>query len=234
MARVPDIFSSVIVANGDFNPAIFTPDWLERNNLIGPEDANEARQSQSIVVTRQVSVVETDWFVLQVLEEQMTLSSKGALSPTLKDLAVSIFSLVAQTPVRAFGMNFFGDYKMATVADYHKVGDVLAPKDIWHKIFPPNDFNTGMMNLVMRVTPGARELGNPTSNDHKNVTIQNSVRVAGGIHMQMNDHRDISAFDDHELTKAEYAAKIIDEQWQKSWEEAVSVFDQLLSSVLVS
>lgn len=115
MARVPEIFSSSIVAVGAFNPAIFSPDWLERNTLIGAEDAETARQSTALIISQQVSVVDTDWFTLQVLDNQLTLSSKGVLSPTLRDLAVGIFSLASQTPVTALGMNFVGDYKMATV-----------------------------------------------------------------------------------------------------------------------
>ena len=38
-AEVP---SSLIVVNVDFNPAIFSPDWLEANNIIGADDADAA------------------------------------------------------------------------------------------------------------------------------------------------------------------------------------------------
>ena len=39
MTRTADIFGSSVVAVGAFNPAIFSPDWLERNKLIGQDDA---------------------------------------------------------------------------------------------------------------------------------------------------------------------------------------------------
>lgn len=228
MSRIPEIFSASIVAVGAFNPAIFSPDWLERNNLIGPEDAKSARESEGLLYSRQVSVVDTDWFVLQVLEEQLTLSSKGALSPTLKDLAVSIFSLVAQTPINAIGLNFLGDYKISTVQDFHKIGDVLAPKKIWHEIFPPADQNVGMVNLSVSVQKGKR--GDIiVVDDKKVISAQISSKFNNGIHLLMNNHYDISKIDQKERTSAEYVAKIIDDEWQASWDEALEVFDKLIT-----
>ena len=46
MAYNAEILASAIVAIGDFNPAIFTPDWLERNGLIGKDDADAAREEK--------------------------------------------------------------------------------------------------------------------------------------------------------------------------------------------
>lgn len=73
MAHKPETFSSSIVAIGDFNPAIFSPDWLERNDLIGEGDAETAREGnygRQMLVSHQVSTFETAWFALQVLENQ--------------------------------------------------------------------------------------------------------------------------------------------------------------------
>lgn len=231
MTRVPDIFSSSIVAVGAFNPAIFTPDWLERNGLIGADDANAARQSNALIVSKQVSVIDTDWFTLQVLDSQLTLSSKGGLSPTLQDLAVGIFTLMSQTPVIAVGLNFEGDYKIGTLADYHKFGDVLAPKTIWNQIFPTENQSIGMNTLSIRVQTGSRD-GNVSPNqDQRNITVQPSSKIRVGIHFQLNDHRDLTATKD-DLTPAERAAKVISEDWQSSWTEANRVFDTVLSLAL--
>jgi hypothetical protein len=40
VAYTAEILASTIVAVGDFNPAIFTADWLEANGLIGSDDAD--------------------------------------------------------------------------------------------------------------------------------------------------------------------------------------------------
>lgn len=79
MPATLEIFESTIIIIGSFNPAIFSPDWLAHSNLIGKDDAISARSRESLVITREVAVVETDGFMLQVLENRFALVSKGAV-----------------------------------------------------------------------------------------------------------------------------------------------------------
>lgn len=231
--RAPDSFSSAIVAVGSFNPAIITPDWLEKNQLIGSDDAASARASQGLIISQQVTVYETDWFAIQVLDNQFTLQSKGALSPTFRDLASGIFSLVPHTPITALGLNFSGDYKVPTVDAYHKVGDMLAPKEIWSKIYPPDKYSLGMMTVTIRVQEGKREENFPVlkSPHYKNITVQPSNRVRSAIFLQLNDHRQISEIQS-EMTSAELVAQIIAEEWEECWEHAQHEFGSIVDFAL--
>jgi hypothetical protein len=121
VTHTAEILTSSIVAVGDFNPAIFSPDWLERNDLIGEGDADTAREGgrtrSMMLVSHQATTFETEWFALQVLESQFSLTSKDVLSPAFKDLAVGIFQLVPHTPVTAVGLNFLGHFKLASEHD---------------------------------------------------------------------------------------------------------------------
>lgn len=231
MTRSAEIFGSSIVAVGAFNPAIFSPDWLEHNGLLGVQDAEAARQSPSYIVAHQVSVIETDWFALQVLENQFSLTSKDAFSPALKDLAVGILSMVPQTPISALGLNFLGHYRIASDTEYHKIGDVLAPKKIWDELFPGEDSSTGVDNLTIRVEPVARGKIPETGNAIR-ISLQPSTRIKSGVFLSYNDHCVVHADQSDNLTMAEYAAKIVDERWQSSWEDSVRVFDGLISKAL--
>ena len=114
VTHTAEIFTSSVVAVGDFNPAIFSPDWLEGNKLIGKSDADTVRESKSMISSHQVTSFETKWFALQVLENRFSLTSKDALSPALKDLAVGIFQLVPHTPVTAVGLNFLAHFKLTS------------------------------------------------------------------------------------------------------------------------
>ena len=232
MAHTAEIFTSAIVAVGDFNPAIFSPDWLERNRLIGKDDADTVReggQGKSLLVSHQVAVFETKWFALQVLENQFSLTSKDALSPAFKDLAVGIFQLVPHTPVTAVGLNFLGHYKLASEADYHRVGDVLAPKDIWKALYP--DDMPGLADLTIRIQHGIR--GEPLkTKDEKRIAIQPSDKIRFGAFLSYNDHHDVSSSDEDKLSPAERAANVIDSEWESSWQDAVRVFDGVLSKAL--
>lgn len=231
MAYSSEIFTSSIVAVGDFNPVIFTPDWLERNNLIGEGDAIDARegsQGRPLLISHQVTTFECEWFVLQVLENQFSLTSKGPLSPALKDLATGIFQLVSQTPVKAVGLNFIEHFKFSDSAEYHKVGDILAPKDIWSTLY--TDVSVGMEQMVIVFQDGIRD-GTPESKNQKRITVQPSSQFKYGISLLLNDHHDVDNKDD-ELLPAERLTRIIDEQWELTLIEAQEVFKKVLTTVI--
>jgi len=230
-----EIFASAIVAVGDFNPAIFSPDWLERNGLIGKDDADNAREkdpSKSLLISHQVAAFETEWFALQILENQFSLTSKAALSPALKDLAAGIFQMVPHTPITAVGLNFMGHFKLPSEDTYHKVGDVLAPKDIWKSLYP--DRSHGLADLTVRIQYAAR--GEPVkTNDEKRITVQPSNKFKFGkfgVYLAYNDHHDFTVAGSNDLSPAERAATVIDTEWENSWTDAVRVFDGILSMAI--
>lgn len=232
MAHTAEILASSIVIVGDFNPAIFSPDWLERNDLIGKGDADTARegsQSRPMIVSHQVATFETEWFALQVLENQFSLTSKGAFSPAFKDLAVGIFQLVSHTPVTAVGLNFMGHFKLASEDEHYRVGDVLAPKEIWDALYP--DERSGLEDLTIRIQKGTREEPLKTK-DGKRISVQPSKKFKFAVFMSYNDHHDMGAIEEDGLRPAERVANVIDNEWESSWQDAVRVFDGVLSMAL--
>lgn len=233
MTHTAEILSSSIVAVGDFNPAIFSPDWLERNNLIGKGDAEAARDARqgSLLISHEVTAFETDWFALQVLETRLSLTSKGALSHAFKDLAVGIFQLVPHTPVTAVGLNFLAHYNLASEAEYHMVGDVLAPKDIWKTLFPGE--SPGLADLTIRIQPCIRgEL--LKTKDEKRITLRPSDKFKFGVYLSYNDHHDVIAPNEDNLRPAERVLSIIEKRWESSWKDSIRAFDGLLSGAISS
>lgn len=230
MTYTAEIFGSTIVAVGIFNPATFSVDMLKENGLLGAEDADLARDQGSYVLTRQVSTLETEWVRLQVLENQLLIMSKGALSPAVRDIAVGILSLLSYTNISAVGLGFFGHYKMSSRADYHRVGDVFAPKTIWNDIFPTENHNTGMETLTVTVQPARRE-ENAAMRNVKQITLQPSKLILDGLFLSCNDH--VVEADDHtEIGTAERVARLIGAKWEPSWVEAVKLFESLISKAL--
>jgi hypothetical protein len=232
VTHTAEILASSIVCVGDFNPAIFSPDWLERNELIGRSDADAVREGsagKSLLVSHQVSSFETKWFSLQVLENQFALTSKDALSPAFKDLAAGIFQLVPHTPVAAVGLNFSGHFKLSDEEAYHRVGDVLAPKDVWQTLYP--DEMPGLADLTIRVQRGTR--GEPLkSKDEKRISVQPSQVIKFGAFLTYNDHHDVSVREEGGPSPAERVAAIIDSTWEAAWRDAVRVFDGVLTWAL--
>jgi hypothetical protein len=228
MAARLELFGSSVVALGSFNPVLFSPDWLERNKLIGKEDAEAARKGENFMLTRPFSRMETDWFTMQVTDDNYSVTSNtAALDPRIKDLALGALSLVPHTPVSALGLNFYGHYKMETLEEYHKIGDVLVPKDIWTTVFPGDDRSYGMATLQVQITPAKRN-EQPKTGDRTNITVQPSVKVRHGVYFQYNDHHVIQTADDLPDTAVEIAVKLIDENWQRVWDDSVRVFESLI------
>ncbi len=231
MAYTAEILGSSIIVVGDFNPAIFSPDWLERNSLIGTEDADAAREGtegREMIVSKQVATFETGWFALQVVDNRLSLASKGGLSPAFKDLAVGIIQLVPHTPVVAVGLNFMGDFKPKSEDDYYRVGDVFAPKAIWNALYP--DHMAGLAELTILLQQGVRGKP-PETKDEKRITVRPSAKIKYGVHLSFNDHRDVRATEDN-IRPAERVAAIIDEQWESTWKDAIRAFDSMLSEAL--
>ena len=233
---VSEIFESSIIVAGNFNPAIFSPYWMEKNNLIGPDDAKNALKSPSLIITNQVLRFETEWFVLQVLPQQFSLTSKGAIAPMMRDLAEQVFLLLPHTPVTAVGLNFQGHYKINTIEDYHKIGDALAPKEIWNQIrfFPEQ--SSGLEHLTIRIDPFKRKnfFSIGSNENFRKVIFQPSTEVIPGIFLALNDHRNVPESNDNDLTKAENISKIIKDEWNRVKSEAEDIFKQLLERSLSS
>jgi len=227
-------FGSSIVTVGDINPAIFSADWLFRNQLIGEGDRDAVINSPTTVVSHQATVCETDWFRLQALPNQLVVASKGALSPALRDLAEGIFLLLPHMPVTAIGLNFHGHYQVSNQADWHKVGDALAPKSIWKELFPESDYYVGLANLQVKATRGAREDSmNPTA-DGISVQVMPSGLVRPGVFLTLNDHRGSFASDVGVRSAAEQAAVLVSTEWDQTWVFATRTFEALLSKAIAS
>ena len=235
MPLVPEMFASSIVAVGAFNPAIFGPDWLVRNGLLGNGDAEIARASESFITSAQFLAVQTEWFALHVVSNQFSITSQGPLSPAIKDLAVGILTLVPQTPITAIGLNFMGHYKMTSHHAYNKVGDTLAPKKIWREVFPDEQDNAGMSDMTIVIQKvKIEESGERTvlSPSYKRITLQPSTKVKLGLFGLYNDHREIVLVDLKDKTAAEQARDLINDDWKTSWDASLQVFDGLISRAL--
>ncbi len=232
MTRAADIFGSSVVAVGAFNPAIFSPDWLQRNQLIGQEDSDYAKKASSLIVSHQATVFETEWFTFQVLDNQFSLTSKGALSPAFKDLAVGILSLVPHTPITAIGLNFLAHFRLGTEAEYHKIGDVLAPKTIWNSLYPDKNA-AGLANLTIKIQDGERGQLAKSKNE-KRLSVEPSGKLKYGVYLSLNDHREIIEPIEGKETRAEQAVALIDSDWQNSCDDAVRVFDIVVTQALAT
>jgi len=227
MAANREIFDAQIVFSGEFLPGLFSPDWFGRNNLIGPEDVEVARVA-NLVVSRDITTFQTDWFTIQALQQQVVFTSLGPVTPLLKDLAVGVLMLLPETMVTGIGLNFRSHYKTSTRAEYHLIGDTLVPKDHWNKLFP--GMHVGMANLQV-MAQKLKDDGEPVDGDQYHVFVQPSGMIKEGVFIATNDHRAVSV-DSPKQPPGEKAAQIVRDSWEPAWHRSMELTDQLLANAL--
>lgn len=225
MLYQPEILSANIVVLGAFNPAIFSPDWLELNQLIGPDDAKVIRSSENFVVTRQVTQLESETFRLLVEESKYQASCTGVAGPHIRDLTMGVLELLPHTPLRAIGLNFDIQYRFHDSDAYHKVGDALAPKSIWLQVVGDPDRAIGLEQLRIIVQDGKRG-EEPKSPNSKTISVHRGGNTLT-IRMSYNDHHEF--VDLPEGTAAtEAAMEILKEHWQEQLQVAGQTFSQVI------
>jgi hypothetical protein len=98
-----ELEGSSIVLVGAFNPAIFHPSWLSEHAIVRAGAADEAEVQ---VVSPEISSFTAQWLSLQVTREQFQAStSDPRYFEPLRDLVVSVFTLLEHTPIRQMGIN---------------------------------------------------------------------------------------------------------------------------------
>ncbi|MFT4068962.1 hypothetical protein [Paraburkholderia sp.] len=228
MSASREIFDAQIVLAGEFLPSIFSPDWFARNNLIGGEDL-EVATAGNLVVSREVTNFQTDWFAFQALQQQIVFTSLGPVNPLIKDLAVGALMLLPETLVTGVGLNFRSHYKTSNRSEYHLIGDNLVPKDKWKGLFP--DMHVGLVNLQV-MAQKVNDNGDAASGDQFHVFVQPSGTIKEGIFVATNDHHAV-VVDTPKQPLGEKAAQIVRDLWEPAWHRSMELSDQLLADLLV-
>lgn len=169
-----------IVFVGSFNPAIFHPQWFVRNDLI-PQDDIEGANIE--IVHNDISKFSLEWLGIDVLRNKFVARTNdpSKFSP-LKDLMISVFSILKHMPITQMGMNLISTYKIDEEANWHAIGDCLVPKSIWEKTLPKR---IGMTSLTVK-SPRTDSL-----EGFINVIVNPSMTGLFGVVFNVNSHVEI-------------------------------------------
>ncbi|HEY5705272.1 MAG TPA: hypothetical protein VIS96_06840 [Terrimicrobiaceae bacterium] len=217
--RTPESESLDVVLVGSFNPAIFHPQWFLRQELVGENEADEAKVK---MVSSQITDVQFGGVRAVCVTDRLTLSTPNvAFTEKIHDLATAILRLLPHTPVRACGINPQVHYRVQTVAYWHKIGNTLAPKNvIWNDLFP----EPGMQSLTIKAPRGGVFPG------ETNVTVGPSDRCKPGFFVHANTHYDVPKASQH-MGGASGVRDFILAEWNKACEQARRVADQIFQKI---
>jgi hypothetical protein len=182
-----------IVLVGTFNPAIFSPAWFAKTEIITQREFDEATTQ---IIHSEVAQFDVVRFRVDIQQTRFQINTSIAPFVTIMDDVRRIFGeKLPHTPVSAFGINFHGHFKVDTPEQRIALGRRLAPTAPWGSFgnrledsAAAPDAASGLISLVMQETrPQGRTSG------ARRVEIQPSRKVDGlrGVFIAVNDHFDV-------------------------------------------
>jgi hypothetical protein len=207
--------AATIVLLGSFNPRIFQPFWFAAQDLIR---SDEAEKADIKLIHSDIAMFSIGWAQLQVSSDRFAISTiKDHI--LIRDLVVGTFRVLEHTPVRALGMNRELHYALASQAQWHSLGDQLAPKEIWRQVLTPN-YRPGMKALVIEgQRPGSSAVT-------FNVKVEPSRQVQNGVYFQTNEHHQASQVDSsEELSKL---VDVLETEWLKVQQYSQTLAEHVL------
>ncbi|MCE6957598.1 hypothetical protein LAZ40_00735 [Cereibacter sphaeroides] len=222
----PDISGSSIVMVGDFNPAIFHPEWMFSH---GVEDSVPDDQVNLDVCHRDVSrflISDTAYYV-----DVDRFQIQTAVAPWVQifDKASRVFGeLLTHTPIRALGINRDIHFKVPTVETRTRIGRTLAPIGPWGAFGDEMEADDpskvgGLVSLAMRSV--SERDGYALT---KNVKVEPSAQLKGntGIYMQVNFHFMLTEPKAAEGSKR--AMEVLRDEFEPTMSESEIIFNSIM------
>lgn len=203
-----EIQATSIVVVGKFNPSIFHPSWLASEGLIRK---TEAETAEIAAVHPEVSdFIIGKWCRIYVDRNRFSAQTKQEANfEVLRDLVYGILNTLKHTPVTAIGINYEAHYQLANKEQWHQIGNILAPKDVWKM----DDFQKpGLFEIKIQ---GLRE--SKTYPGATNITVRPSSDIDNGVFFMINNHYQMDAFKD---------------QPGKGIEEVISLLEKSFSTII--
>lgn len=194
-----------IVLTGSFNPAIFHPEWLVRHELIPSIEGDNV--SDVKLIHNDLASFSLNWLNFEVTSQRFQLKCKDTSKyEPMRDLAISIFSILGESPIKQMGINCKRQYEFSSKDLWQKFGDTLAPKAIWHKSLSEK---VGLLRMTVK---------SPRKDDLQGCI---NVTVAGisenVIQFDINNHIELGE------NGVELLTKVLSESWNDSLTDAENI-----------
>lgn len=214
-----------IVLVGNMNPKIFHPEWFIRKGIVEEWDYSQ----DDFISLPDMSQMElpNDRKITALLNQFSIRSSRASEYFSLKDLVMSTFTLLSETPILQMGMNYTSAIKIVNQDKWRQFGSQLAPQNYWKNaanfissLEKDKQKELGLWELTMN-------LPRP---DNLNGFVRPKVAVlqasANTLTFSINNHVEI------EGSSAATMTKILGENWDKSLSLAKEITLNIMESQL--
>jgi hypothetical protein len=184
----PEMGGCSIVLVGNFNPAIFAPQWFARWDIVSQKECDEASVS---IIHPEIVEFQVGSKVIHVEQERFSAQTSEAPWITLCDLVVKTFrELLPHTPASKVGINRFVHFSVGSEEARNQIGRALAPIEPWGewgKLIGEGreDLRGGFATLTMQ-----QNWKQEGFRGHIQAQVEPSKRLTGraGIYMHVNHH----------------------------------------------
>jgi hypothetical protein len=223
----PKIAGASIVLVGNFNPAIFSPDWFIRHGLVNEQAVQ--RDDPDFIVHPQIAQFKLDWCQIVAETGKFSISSSKDPLVLIMDLAVRTFSeFLPHTPLRQLGINRQVHFQVASPDVRDAIGFRLAPPDAWgewgaHITASSNQKRGGLRSLTMQ-----QQVFDDDRSGHISTTVQPSSQITPGlgIYVQVNDHFEATEQDPARGTRE--IVTLLEDRFETSLSNSDSIIDQIM------
>lgn len=213
-------FSIVLV--GDFNPAMFSPQWFGKNNIMPAEEVGFALSEQnSPIISSAITVFQTNQLNIKIDTKRFQVSATKEPLVTIKDFILKTFEGLSNYTIKAYGYNYSAHYQIENFHEFHRIGDLLAPKIYWEKLLGDDiagDEREGGLATIQMQKQKKQKNGNIS------IILQSSTMFKPGFYMACNDH--------NVLSEDEANAENLLEKINIEFEESFNFMKDLQISVL--
>lgn len=219
LERYLEMKSLNFVVLGDLNPIIIQPLWLSSKGLIRESEAQAAKIE--IIHNEIVKFQIEDWATVEITKERFSIStSNEAFFITVRDLVISIFKLLKETPIKALGINHHLHFAIPTEEKYYEIGNKLAPLANWTDILKnPRLATLEIMDVERKDNlPGSVRIFVQPSDQFQ------ALSTKYGLMIKVNDHFTLTEFGKN--TNVEFIKRMTD-NWDTSLEQVDSIIKRL-------
>lgn len=206
---------------GDFNPVIFQPAWLASKKLIREDEAENA--TIEVIHSEVVQYKIGDWLQFECTRDRCVFTSlQEAYFVVVKDLINGIFSLLKETPVRAFGINATYNINSQSKENYYNFGKKLTPLTLWD-----NDINDPRLAKIEILEHKRKDFDKTEASRSITITSSKDPRIPYGILINVNNH-----FLVNKPENSESANILFNEVWDISNDESLIIVENLIKKIL--
>ena len=210
-------------ALGSLNPGIFHPEWFRRQEILSPQEAEEARIK---LVSPEVTEVlfldmKLDVFPDRLVVETMDVSR----AEKLQDILLNVLTKLPHTPITACGINNTIQFDLQDEDYWHQIGHSLAPKElIWDEVLE----KPGLALLNIKGVRGGQFAGDI------NVSVAPAKKFIHGLLVSSNFHYPVPR-NESGTPQSGRVIEYLQEMWKPALEKtravAYRIFDKIKKQV---